>query len=98
MRETAERDRHAERATRVTRQTAERLSATLSRAADALADSARLAEEHAVRQVGRSEAVADQERRVAARARAAADRARQHAEEWMNVAAGQQRTQEPPAP
>jgi hypothetical protein len=67
------------------------LASTLSRVAEALGDSARLADEHALREAGRSEEIAARERRAAAHARQAADRARKRAEEWLNVAAGQRR-------
>jgi hypothetical protein len=67
---------------------AERLSSVLSRTADALEESATLAEVHAERheQAGRSDDAAE-ERRVAGRAREGARRARSQAEEWLESAA-----------
>jgi len=83
----AEREREADRAARYAVETVERLSATLSRTADALDASAALAEEHGRRQqrAGRADTAAE-ERRVAERARKAADRAREHARELLDRA------------
>ena len=66
----------------------ERLSSTLSRLADALEQSATLAEAHAQRQqdAGRANTVAE-ERQIADRAHAAARRARQNSEKWLEVGA-----------
>src|SRR5438105_965473 len=79
----------AERVVGRTRVSAARLSSVLSRTADALEVSAALADAHAERhqRAGRSDD-ATEERRTAGRAREAARRARSHAEEWLELAAG----------
>jgi hypothetical protein len=73
-------------------ETAKRLSLTMSRSAEALEQTAALAEAHAQRQQqsGRSKPAA-QERQVALRAHSAADRARQRAQELLEFAAGRTR-------
>jgi hypothetical protein len=78
----------AERAVMRTRVSVERLSSVLSRTADALDESAVLADAHAERheQAGRSDDAAE-ERRAAGRAREAATRARSQVEDWLKRAA-----------
>jgi hypothetical protein len=68
---------------------AAQLASVLSRTADTLEESAALAEAHAERyeQAGRSDDAAE-ERRAAGRARETARKARSHAEEWAELAAG----------
>jgi hypothetical protein len=82
------RERDAERAEPLAMDMSERLSSTLSRVAEALEESAILAEAHAQRQkeAGRANAAAE-ERRIADRAHAAARRARQNAERWLELGA-----------
>ena len=72
-----------------TRARTAQLASVLSRTADALEESAALADAHAERceQAGRSGDAA-QERRAAGRAREAARKARSHVEEWLELAAG----------
>jgi hypothetical protein len=78
--------RAAESHMRHAHQGARQLSAVLLRTAEALDRSAELAEKHAVRreEQGRTDDV-DEERRVAARTRQAAQRARTQAEEWLKT-------------
>jgi hypothetical protein len=84
--------RDAELAERQAVATATRLSSTISRSAEALEQTAALAEAHAQRQQrsGRSKPAA-QEREVALRAHSAAHRARQRAQELLEFAAGRTR-------
>jgi hypothetical protein len=79
----------AESAVRHTRERAESLSATMTRTANVLEDSAVLADAHAEKheQAGRSDAAA-KERGVAEHAREAAQHARLHAEEWLERSVG----------
>lgn len=72
-----------------TRARAAQLASVLSQTADTLEESAALADAHAERyeQAGRSDDAAE-ERRAAGRAREAARKARSHAEEWAELAAG----------
>ena len=76
----------AESARGVTRKSAEHLSLVLNQMADALDQTATIAEQHAQRREGGSD-TAD-ERRAADRAREYAQRARSQAEEWQSIAAG----------
>lgn len=78
--------RDAERVTRRTRLSADRLSGVLTHIADALERTACLADEHAERceRAKKSRAAAD-EREAARRAREAAQRARSQAEEWLKL-------------
>jgi hypothetical protein len=73
-----------------TRVSAAQLASVLSRTADALEQSAALADAHALRyeQAGRGDDAA-QERRAAGCAREAARKARSHAGEWLELAAGE---------
>jgi hypothetical protein len=79
-------------AQRRVRQSAQSLARVFGRAAEVLEKSASLAEDHAGRQdrAGRGDAAAE-ERRVAARAREAAQRARLHAEECLQFGARDER-------
>lgn len=79
-------------AQRRVRQSAQSLAQVFGRAAEVLEKSAALAEDHAGRQdrAGRSDAAA-QERRVATRAREAAQRARLHAKECLEFGASNER-------
>jgi len=78
----------AERAVSEKQVTERDLVSVLHRAADALEQSATLAEQHAERreQAGRQEAAAE-ERRAARRAHEAAAHARARAEEWLRLLA-----------
>lgn len=78
--------RAAERVTSHTRRGARQLTTLLTRMADALDKSARLADEHATKRerAGRSDD-AELERQAAQRARDSAEQARSHAAQWRDA-------------